>query len=160
MTSSFINDVWGKVSSSFLALTTWTLESLGITHIVKARKSCWDPKTSNDHKCCGDCMMGKQHKAKILKESSIRSTRKNEWINSNLCGPFIEASLGGSKYVVVFLDDFSRKSWTLFLKAKSNTFEKLKNFKSMIEDGNNKIRMLKTDWGGEFLSKEFNFYYE
>jgi hypothetical protein len=49
---------------------------------------------------------------------------------------------------VVFTDDFNRKSWTFFLKAKNNTFEKLKKIKSMIEDGNKKIRMLKTDRGG------------
>jgi len=48
-------------------------------------------------------------------------------------------------YIVVFTNDFNRKSWTFFLKAKSGTFEKFKNFKSMIEDGKNKIRMLRID---------------
>ncbi len=105
-------------------------------------------------------MMGKQHKARIPKESSTRLTSNNELINSNLCGPFLEASLEGSKYIVVFTDDFNRKSWTFFLKAKNGTFEKFKNLKIMIKDGKNKIKMLRTDRGGEFLSKEFNSYYE
>ncbi len=73
---------------------------------------------------------------------------------------FLEASLGRSKYIVVFIGDFNRKSWTFFLKAKSGTFEKFKNFKNMIEDGKNKIRMSRIDRGGNLLFKEFNSYYE
>jgi hypothetical protein len=89
---------------------------------------------------CGDCMMGKQHKARIPKESSTRSTRMNELIHSKLCGPFLEAFLEGSKYIVVFIDDFNRKSWTFFMKVKNGTFEKFKNLKSMIEDGEKKSK--------------------
>jgi hypothetical protein len=48
----------------------------------------------------------------------------------------------------------------LFLEGQNNNFEKFKNLKSMIEDGNNKIKMLRIDRSGEFLSKEFNSYYE
>jgi hypothetical protein len=108
----------------------------------------------------GDYMMGKEHKAKIPKESSTRSTRKNELIHFDLCGPFLKASFGGSKYIVIFIYDFNRKSWTFFLKAKNNTFEKFKILKSMIENGKNKIRVLIIDRNGEFLSKEFNSYCE
>jgi len=94
---------------------------------------------------CGNYMMGKQHKARIPKESSTMSTRKNELIHYDLCGPFLEASLEGSKYIVVFTDDFNRKSWTFFMKVKNDTFEKFKNLKSMIEDGETKIKMLRTN---------------
>jgi transposase InsO family protein len=46
------------------------------------------------------------------------------------------------------------------MQIKSNTFEKFKNLKSMIEDGENKIRMLRTNQGGEFLSNLFNYFCE
>jgi hypothetical protein len=46
---------------------------------------------------------------------------------------------------VVFIDDFNRKSWTFFMKVKNGTFEKFKNLKSMIEDGEKKIKMLRID---------------
>ncbi len=46
------------------------------------------------------------------------------------------------------------------MNAKNGTFEKFKNFKIMIEDGKNKIRMLRIGRGVEFLSKEFNSYCE
>ncbi len=104
--------------------------------------------------------MGKQHKARIPNKSSTRSTKKNELFHFDLCGSFPKASLEGSKYIVVFTDDFSRKSWTIFMKVKNGTFEKFKNFKSMIEDGENKIKMLRTDQGGEFLSNLVNSFCE
>ena len=59
----------------------------------------------------------------------------------------------------VFTDDFSRKSWTYFLKRKSETFEKFKVFKYMIElETGNKIGVLRTDRGGEFTSTLFKQY--
>jgi hypothetical protein len=61
---------------------------------------------------------------------------------------------------MVFIDDFSRKSWTFFMKVKNGIFEKFKNLKSMIEDGENKIKMLRIDQGGEFLSNLINFFCE
>ncbi len=80
-TRSFTNDVWGKVNSQSLALTTWTFEFLGIAHIVKARKSCWDPKTSSDRTCLwklhdGQTTQGKNSKGKF------NYVNKEEWINS------------------------------------------------------------------------------
>jgi hypothetical protein len=61
---------------------------------------------------------------------------------------------------MVFTNDFSLKSWTFFMKVKSGTFEKFKNLKSMIKDGENKIRMLRIDRGGKFLFDLFNFFCE
>jgi transposase InsO family protein len=61
---------------------------------------------------------------------------------------------------MVFTDDFSRKSWAFFMKAKNGTFEKFKNLKNNIEDGENKIKMLRIDRGGEFLSNLINSFCE
>jgi hypothetical protein len=48
-----------------------------------------------------------------------------------------------------------------FLKAKSEAFEKFKEFKQMAEKETGRhIKTLQTDRGGEFLSKEFNAYCE
>jgi transposase InsO family protein len=65
----------------------------------------------------------------------------------------------GSKYVCIFTNDFSKKSWTYFLKNKDQTFEIFKIFKSRIEsETENKIRILRTDRGGKYQSTEFKFY--
>lgn len=47
------------------------------------------------------------------------------------------------------------------LKTKDETFSAFKRFKTQVENGNdNKIRTLRTDRGGEFMSKEFLTYCE
>jgi transposase InsO family protein len=68
-------------------------------------------------------------------------------------------SLAGSRYVLVFTDDFSRKSWTYFLKSKDETFEKFRIFKEMIEnETGNKIKTLRSDRGEVYLSNTFKFF--
>jgi transposase InsO family protein len=65
-------------------------------------------------------------------------------------------SLGGSSYYVTFIDDYSRKTWLYLLKTKDEVFNKFQEFKEEIENlTNKKIKMLRTDNGGEYTSKEF-----
>jgi transposase InsO family protein len=54
-------------------------------------------------------------------------------------------------------DDFSRKTWIYVLKDKSETFEKFKYFKALVENESGcKIQCLRTDRGGEYTSNAFN----
>jgi transposase InsO family protein len=67
-----------------------------------------------------------------------------------------EKSLGGSSYYVIFIDEYSRKTWLYLLKTKDEVFSKFQEFKEKIENlKNKKIKMLRTDNGGEYTSKEF-----
>jgi len=69
------------------------------------------------------------------------------------------ASLGGAKYFVTFIDDFYRKAWIYLLKDKSKTFEAFKEFKQEAENESRlKIKILRSNNGGEYNSKEFNQY--
>ena len=66
-------------------------------------------------------------------------------------------SLGGSLYFVSFTDDFSRYTWLYFLSTKSHTFHSFQLFKVKVEKLLGKqILAVRSDQGGEFLSKEFN----
>jgi hypothetical protein len=59
-------------------------------------------------------------------------------------------SLGGSSYFVIFIDDYSRKTWLYLLKTKDEVLDKFQEFKAEIENlTNKKIKTLKTDNGGE-----------
>jgi hypothetical protein len=61
--------------------------------------------------------------------------------------------------VLVFTDEFSQKNWTYFLQSKDQTFEKFKDFISMIEsETRHKIQILRMDRGGEYMSNDFNEY--
>ena len=65
-------------------------------------------------------------------------------------------SLRGSLYYVTFIDDFSRNTWLYFLKNKLEVFNKFKEFKALMENQiEKKIKVLRTNNGGEFSGKEF-----
>jgi hypothetical protein len=86
-----------------------------------------------------------------------RVTRENgilELVHCDVFGPITFPLLGGSLCYVSFIDDFSRKTWIYFLRKKLKVFKKFKEFKSLVENQtNNKIKVLRTDNGGEFCGK-------
>jgi transposase InsO family protein len=68
-------------------------------------------------------------------------------------------SIVGSRYFLTFIDDLSRYIWVYFLKEKSQAFSKFKEFKVAAENQSEaKIKVLRTDRGGEFESKEFRMF--
>ena len=80
-------------------------------------------------------------------------------VHSDVCGPMSTTSLSGYLYYVSFIDDYSRKTWIYLLKAKNEAFEKLKEFKALVENLiEQKINTLRLDNGGEFTSEEFKEY--
>ena len=84
-----------------------------------------------------------------------------ELVNSDVLGPVKVPSLGKHVYYVSFIDDFSRNTWTYFLKKKSEVFDRFKEFKALVENQTEKkIKVLRTDNGGEFCSKEFEEFYK
>jgi len=106
---------------------------------------------------CGSCELGKQHRQPFPKGISKRATHKLELVHSDICGPMSTASLSNNMYFILFIDDFSRMTWVYFLKTKSQALLMFKNFKSMAEtQSGQKIKVLRTDNGGEYISKEFN----
>jgi transposase InsO family protein len=65
-------------------------------------------------------------------------------------------SINGYVYYVLFIDDYSRKTWVYFLKSKDKVFGKFKEFKSLIENiSKRNIKILRSDNGVEYTSKEF-----
>ena len=79
-----------------------------------------------------------------------------EIIHSDVCGLMSSSSLRGYVYYVSFIDDFSRKTWIYFLKNKDELFNKVKEFKALIENHTEKkIKTFRSDNGGEFTSNEF-----
>lgn len=103
---------------------------------------------------CDDYALGKHHKSVVPKFNITRALDINELIHVDVCGQFKNASLGGSKYFLTFINDFSRKTWIYFMDKKSSTYEKFIVFKKLIENETRKpIKILQTDRGRELLSK-------
>jgi transposase InsO family protein len=79
-----------------------------------------------------------------------------ELIHLDVCGPMPSTSLNGYVYYVSFIDDYSHKTWVYFLKSKDEVFGKFKEFKALIENlSKRKIKILRSDNGGKYTSKEF-----
>ena len=105
---------------------------------------------------CEGCVMGKQHRCPYPKGISYRATEPFELIHSDVCGPMPESSIGGSRYYVTFIDDFTRYTFVYFLKNKSQVLEKFKDFHNYAKNVSGKgIKVIRTDNGGEYCSKEF-----
>jgi transposase InsO family protein len=79
-----------------------------------------------------------------------------ELIHSDVCGPMPSFSISAYVYYVSFIDDYSCKTWIYFLKSKDEVFSKFKEFKALIENlYERNIKILRSDNGGEYTSKEF-----
>ena len=66
---------------------------------------------------------------------------------------------GGYRYFLTFTNDLSRYGYVYLMKHKSETFEKFKQFQSEVEDHrDNKIKSLRCDHRGEYLSYEFGIH--
>ena len=61
--------------------------------------------------------------------------------------------------MLTIIDDYSRKVWPYFLKTKDDTIAAFKEWKTMIErQTKKKVKVLRTDNGGEFCSLAFDDY--
>ncbi|KAJ4817458.1 polyprotein [Rhynchospora pubera] len=110
---------------------------------------------------CEGCAYGKQSRLPFPKDHAMRASQVLEIVHTDLCGPMETESFGGSKYFLLFIDDFSRMTWVFFLKNKSETLEHFKKFKAMTEKQTGKqLKVLRSDRGGEYQSKEFNQFCE
>jgi hypothetical protein len=107
---------------------------------------------------CEACLMGKMTKTPFSGMME-RATDLLEIIHTDVCGPMSVASRGGYRYVLTFTDDLSRYGYIYFMKHKSKNFEKFKEFQSEVENQRNKkIKFLRSDRGGEYLSYEFGMH--
>ena len=93
----------------------------------------------------------------IPKKSTWRATQKLELIHTDIYGPITPTSNSNKRYILLFIDDYNRKTWVYFLVEKSKAFNFFKCFKFMAEKETWLfVKCLRTDRGGEFISNKFN----
>ena len=124
-----------------------------LPHVNKVVTGLPDLKINHEGICKG-CAKGKNIKNPFLK-SETKTKGTLELIHLDICGPMSSTSLSSFEYYITFIDDYSRKTWIYFLKAKNEVFEKFKEFKALIENLSDKrIKTLRSNNGGEYTSKE------
>jgi hypothetical protein len=106
-------------------------------------------KELNKQSVCDAYQKAKSHRLPYPKSSSILK-HPLELIFSDVWGP-APMSVGGKKYYVSFVDDYSKFTWIYTLKFKSEVFQKFHEFQQLVERMfNKKIIAMQTDWGGEY----------
>jgi transposase InsO family protein len=104
---------------------------------------------------CKGCTLGKYVKS-TFHEKENRASVILERIHTDVCGPFSAASTTKHRYYVIFVYDFSRKCWILFMQKKDQTFSKFHEFKALVEKESGKqVKALRSDNGGEYISNKF-----
>lgn len=109
--------------------------------------------TGNDFFCEG-CIMGKQHRNPFV-ESVNRAEAIGGLVHTDLCGPMQETSFGGSRYMVLFRDDYSNYRHVFCVKEKSDVPEIIAKYLDQVEaDTGKKVKALRSDNGVEYCNKE------
>ncbi|KAE9022411.1 hypothetical protein PF011_g4504 [Phytophthora fragariae] len=104
---------------------------------------------------CGGCMKGKQAVEAFPKRSKTKTSRVLELVHTDVMGPMKSTSKGGVKYILTFVDDFSRYVVAYFLKKKSEVASKLKEFMRFYEKQWDELLMcLRSDNGTDFVNKD------
>jgi histone deacetylase 1/2 len=161
------NPVTSTSSSSRHCLTSSTLStdhwhrrlghpSLRVLESVlrKNKVACALPSTSL---VCDSCQRAKVHQLPYSRSSHCTNSPL-ELVHSDVWGPAI-SSVGGFRYYVSFVDDFSRYTWIYLIKRKSDVEKSFYHFQTHVERLlQTKIRMVQSDGGGEYtrLSKYFD----
>ncbi|GJZ38488.1 retrovirus-related pol polyprotein from transposon TNT 1-94 [Tanacetum coccineum] len=77
------------------------------------------PNLKFDQHFCDACKIGKQAHASHKAKNMVSTTRCLELLHMDIFGPSAIRSYGGNRYTLVIVDDYSRYTWTRFLKDKT-----------------------------------------
>ncbi|KAK1422289.1 hypothetical protein QVD17_25292 [Tagetes erecta] len=117
------------------------------------------PRINHASQVCDACLLGKHSRAPFPNQVKFKSLRPLDLVFGDLCGPISPPTNSGKKYIFLLVDDCTRYMWVYFLESKDQAFEIFKEFKQKVEmDIGTKLKMLRTDRGGEFTSNEFTQY--
>nr|GEZ98544.1 retrovirus-related Pol polyprotein from transposon TNT 1-94 [Tanacetum cinerariifolium] len=91
-------------------------------------------KFVKDH-LCSSCELGKSKRKSFHTKLTPSSKRRLQLLHMDLCGPMRVGSINGKRYVLVIIDDYSRYTWTHFLRSKDETPEVLIDFLRLVQRG-------------------------
>ena len=100
---------------------------------------------------CGPCQLGKQTKAKHLSTQTSTTSRPLELLHLDLMGLTRIESLSGKRYIMVVVDNFTRYTWVILLRFKSNASEHIEALCTRLQNEKSlKIDRIQSDHGKEF----------
>jgi transposase InsO family protein len=110
---------------------------------------------------CSACQAGKQVGAHHPHKNIMTTDRPLELLHMDLFGLIAYISIGGSKYCLVIVDDYSRFTLVFFLQEKSQTQETLKGFLRRAQNEFVlRIKKIRSDNGTEFKNSQIEGFLE
>ncbi|KAL0462479.1 UNVERIFIED_CONTAM: hypothetical protein Slati_0135500 [Sesamum latifolium] len=104
---------------------------------------------------CESCLKGKMTRKPFVGQSTLANGLL-DLIHTDVCGPLNTQARGGFSYFIIFTDDHSRYGYVYLMRYKSEAFVRFKEFRFEVENPTDrKIKTLRSDRGGEYLSGEF-----
>nr|GEX14080.1 retrovirus-related Pol polyprotein from transposon TNT 1-94 [Tanacetum cinerariifolium] len=109
---------------------------------------------------CSSCELGKAKQKYFQTKTTPSSKRQLQLLHMDLRGPMRVESINGKKFVLVIVDDYSRYTWTHFLRSKDETPKVLIDFLRLVQRGlHAQVRIVRTDKGAKFLNKTLHAYF-
>ena len=113
---------------------------LGLTNVVFEKD-----------RLCSSCQVGKQVGAPHPAKNMLTLTRPLKLLHMDLFGTIAYISIGGNKYGLVIIDDYSCFTWVFFLHDKSEVQGIVKKFIRRVQNEFElKIKNIRSDNGSEF----------
>nr|GEV92701.1 retrovirus-related Pol polyprotein from transposon TNT 1-94 [Tanacetum cinerariifolium] len=91
-------------------------------------------KFVKDH-LCSSCELEKAKRKSFKTKTTLGSKRRLQILHMDLCGSLRVEGFNGKKYVLVVIDDYSRYTWTHFLRSKDETPKILIDFLKLVQRG-------------------------
>nr|GEW02834.1 retrovirus-related Pol polyprotein from transposon TNT 1-94 [Tanacetum cinerariifolium] len=130
----------------------WIKDSGCFKHMTGNRKLFFTYKAYNEGNVIyGSNLRGKQAHASHKAKNLVSTTRCLELLHMDLFGPSAIWSYKGNRYTLVIVYDYSRYTWTRFLKDKTEAFDQFEIFNRKIQNqlGCSMVS-IRTDHGREF----------
>ena len=108
-------------------------------------------------KLCSGCMKGKQTVDTFPSQSLTRTSPVLELVHTDVMGPMKTVSKGGTRFVLTFVDDYSRFVVAYFMKHKSEVAARFSEFKAFYENQwGKRLKCIRSDNGTEFVNKKIS----
>uniref|UniRef100_A0AAV1UWV9 Integrase catalytic domain-containing protein n=1 Tax=Peronospora matthiolae TaxID=2874970 RepID=A0AAV1UWV9_9STRA len=134
------------------------LRRMVTSHMIK---DAHIPSKPNGSSVCRGCQEGKMVQKPFPSNRDKRTYNTFEMLHFDICGPMEEKSLGGSKYLLLIVDEASGCMKGFCLHSKSESEECIKKYITMIQTQfNKKVKFVRHDGAREFATNSLQDFYE
>ncbi|KAG4035844.1 hypothetical protein PC123_g28588 [Phytophthora cactorum] len=127
-------------------------------HMIKDAKA---PSKSSGPSLCRGCQQGKMVQKPFPSNHDKRRYDTFELLHFDICGPMEENSLGGSKYLLLIVDEASGCMKGFCLRAKSESEDCIKTYIMKVQKQfGKKVKFVRHDGAREFATNSLKDFYE